>query len=95
MAEITDVSEELLQVINALFQKYAADPGLYPSDWKHIIMRLQRIANRDPLSPFDVNAKTRFNYLEICVMCRVCDKCGDTELSRFCHSCFFNEDDEE
>ncbi len=104
------MAEELLQEINTLFGKYVADPDLYPSDWKHTVMRLQRIANLDPLSPFDLNAKAGFNYLDVCVMCRVCDTCGDVkafkwmkafarawldgaELPTFCHSCFFNEEE--
>jgi hypothetical protein len=112
MAEATDVAEELLQEIKKLLQEYVADPDLYPSDWKHIVTRLQRIANQNPLSPFDLNSKAGFNYLEICVMCRVCDKCGDikafewmkvfarawldgAELPKFCHSCFFNEEESE
>jgi hypothetical protein len=104
------MSQELLQEINKLFQDYVADSDKYPSGWKHTVTRLQRIANLNPLSPFDDNAKAGFNYLEIVVMCRICDKCEDnkafewmksfakawvdgTELPKFCHSCFFNEEE--
>jgi hypothetical protein len=66
-------SEEL----RSLFEEYVSDADIYPSGWKHIVMRLQRIANHDPRSPFDENARYGFNYLDVAVMNRICDECGD------------------
>lgn len=78
------MSLHIYEEIKSLFETYLKDEdGLYPSGWKHIVTRLQRIANLDPNSPFDANARSGFNYLEIVVMNSICDKCGDTKAFKW------------